>query len=800
MKVRRALHVLFAVFVVAGAFGTAAPAQDLTDREILEELYDRTDGANWADSTNWKSSARLNDWYGVRASGDTVTRLDLEANGLDGTLPASLGGLSGLTMLSLKENSLSGSIPSELGNLAELQRLWLSRNDFGGSIPPELGNLTNLRHLGLGANQLSGSIPPELGNLTELRQMWLRGNQLSGSIPPELGNLPNLRIFGLSANSLSATIPPELGNLTASTRIGLRLNQLTGVIPPELGNLSDLEELWLDGNQLTGSIPPELGNLSDVQEMVLGDNQLSGSIPPELGKLTDVRQLQMDDNQLSGSIPSELRDLDNLDSGGLQLAGNDLDGAIPHALTEFAPSINPQRSAGNLPVAPPAGITLTVTSLTVQEGAWTTIEVALVNEPAEAVVVSASSSDTGVATVFPDSRLFPVSDWDTARTFTVRAVGDDDAHDESASIELTSSGDDGISRVSVTVQDDDAAGAGLTLTGVPVTVDEGGTATFTVVLAAEPKGDVTVRVSSSLPGTAAATGPLTFTTANWDTAQTVTVTAEHDDDWEDESVTLTLSSTGGGYDVVRSMQVSVTVKDDGGENDSDGGDSDGGEDDSDGGEDDSGDSDGGDPDDPDGDSDDSGDSDGGGSDGDDSDGGEDDSGEVEEAAGLSLPLDPIVLEEGGKMTVPVALSAPPTGSATEEAAQVGLVAAAARAVASVASVTLSAAPAATEKVTVAVRSADPSVARVSPSALVFDATNWDKPQPVTVAAVAPGETSVVFDPSGGGYDELPHTACSVTVTGVTPPPTPVPALPPLGAAALFLLLAVRGMRAQRGAA
>ena len=62
-------------------FGLAASAevsgQGMTDREILELFYDATDGDNWRSNTNWKTDAPLNEWYGVTATGDTVTRLDL---------------------------------------------------------------------------------------------------------------------------------------------------------------------------------------------------------------------------------------------------------------------------------------------------------------------------------------------------------------------------------------------------------------------------------------------------------------------------------------------------------------------------------------------------------------------------------------------------------------------------------------------------------------------------------------------------------------------------------------------------
>ncbi|GAA4257320.1 DUF4347 domain-containing protein [Azospirillum formosense] len=62
-----------------------------------------------------------------------------------------------------------------------------------------------------------------------------------------------------------------------------------------------------------------------------------------------------------------------------------------------------------------------------------------------------------------------------------------------------------------------------------VTSEAGGAVTVSVVLATRPRGDVTIPLSVSKPGEAQiSVGSLTFTTANWDTPQTVTVTGLDD--------------------------------------------------------------------------------------------------------------------------------------------------------------------------------------------------------------------------------------------------------------------------------
>ena len=59
----------------------------------------------------------------------------------------------------------------------------------------------------------------------------------------------------------------------------------------------------------------------------------------------------------------------------------------------------------------------------------------------------------------------------------------------------------------------------------------------------------------------AAPAALTFTASDWDSPQTVTVAAGHDDDAVDGAATVTHTAAGGGYDAV-SATVEVTVDDD----------------------------------------------------------------------------------------------------------------------------------------------------------------------------------------------------------------------------------------------
>ena len=219
-----------------------------------------------------------------------------------------------------------------------------------------------------------------------------------------------------------------------------------------------------------------------------------------------------------------------------------------------------------------AGVTVVPdTGLSVGEGDTGTYTVVLDSQPSGAVTVTAASADSGAVTVTPDSLTFTPGNWDTAQTVTVTAEQDDDADDESVDVSHTAASSDDAAYnglagdvVTVTVTDNDDAGVTVEPdTGLPV--DEGDTGTYTVVLNSQPSGAVTVTAASADAGAVTVTPTvLTFTPGNWDTAQTVTVTAVDDDDADDESVDVShtaASSDDAAYNGLAGDVVTVTVTD-----------------------------------------------------------------------------------------------------------------------------------------------------------------------------------------------------------------------------------------------
>ena len=122
----------------------------------MENLYNNTDGPNWTDNTNWLVELDHCSWSGVTCMvGGIVTDLDLSNNGLNGTLPITLGDLTSLSSLSLNNNQLTGSIPTELGNLSDMVYLYLYDNQLTGNIPSCAGH----HYWGGSINRCHGKAP-----------------------------------------------------------------------------------------------------------------------------------------------------------------------------------------------------------------------------------------------------------------------------------------------------------------------------------------------------------------------------------------------------------------------------------------------------------------------------------------------------------------------------------------------------------------------------------------------------------------------------------------------------------------
>ena len=99
-----------------------------------------------------------------------------------------------------------------------------------------------------------------------------------------------------------------------------------------------------------------------------------------------------------------------------------------------------------------------------------------------------------------------------------------------------------------TVADVTQPGGGLALSRTDLIINEGSTGTYTVVLTSQPAADVAVTIADHPPGRATVSPTsLTFTADNWNTPQTVTISATEDSNYLDRWVILRHTATGDDY-------------------------------------------------------------------------------------------------------------------------------------------------------------------------------------------------------------------------------------------------------------
>ncbi len=199
-------------------------------------------------------------------------------------------------------------------------------------------------------------------------------------------------------------------------------------------------------------------------------------------------------------------------------------------------------------------------SISLLEGGTEEYRFSLASEPLGAVTVTMDWPRGTDLTVSPITRIFTPSDWNEPQQVTLTADEDDDISPDRVEVTLRATGADYTGEVyvlQVTIIDKDTPGI---VAPHAVRIEEETDSEFGVHLSAKPSGTVTVTVSGFAGELTASPTRLSFTTTNWETPQTVTLTAGHDDDVVDDSETLTLTADGGGYAGIE-HRVTVTVED-----------------------------------------------------------------------------------------------------------------------------------------------------------------------------------------------------------------------------------------------
>ena len=209
-------------------------------------------------------------------------------------------------------------------------------------------------------------------------------------------------------------------------------------------------------------------------------------------------------------------------------------------------------------------LNLSTDRLNAVEGSIVSYTVQPAEAPDENFVVQVISNDERVAIAHPLHLTFTPDNWNTPQQVTVTMPQDDDADDEEALV--AHSLVRGFHRelaalVDVEVSDDDLPA--LTLPDGILEVSEGATATYDVALAAQPSANVMVSLTST-DGKDDTVAPhtLTFTTDDWATTRTVTVTGQQDDDARHNLTSIRHSVTLGGKEYILGVKRLFTLDDD----------------------------------------------------------------------------------------------------------------------------------------------------------------------------------------------------------------------------------------------
>ncbi len=219
-----------------------------------------------------------------------------------------------------------------------------------------------------------------------------------------------------------------------------------------------------------------------------------------------------------------------------------------------------------------AGVSVTESgsATNVTEGGSTdTYTMVLTSQPTNSVTVTINVD--AQVTVGVSTLTFTTSNWNTPQTMTVTAVDDslvEGNHNGTITHTATSSDSNyngiSINNITAAITDNDTAGVSVTESGGSTSVTEGSTTdTYSVVLTSQPVSDVVVTLNTGAQLSASST-TLTFTSSNWNSAQTVTVSAVDDSiaqGTHSATVTHTVSSSDSLYDNIGVASVTVSISD-----------------------------------------------------------------------------------------------------------------------------------------------------------------------------------------------------------------------------------------------
>ncbi|MEM7183704.1 MAG: hypothetical protein AAF518_22540 [Spirochaetota bacterium] len=252
-------------------------------------------------------------------------------------------------------------------------------------------------------------------------------------------------------------------------------------------------------------------------------------------------------------------------------ANGNLDTSITHTASSDDPDYNGfaiDAVAVSITDNDSIGITFNASDTSATEGSDTASYTVALNTQPNADVTVTITNDSQV-TLSSNSLTFTTTDWNVAQTITITAVDDTFAeglHTPSIHHSVSSSDSDynsiSVSNPSISITDNDISGVSITATD-DSTNESGDTASYKVILGTAPTANVTVSITNDSQATLSSNS-LTFTTGDWNVAQTITVTAVDDSVTEGPhtpNITHSVSSSDSNYNGIFVSNPSITILD-----------------------------------------------------------------------------------------------------------------------------------------------------------------------------------------------------------------------------------------------
>jgi hypothetical protein len=265
-----------------------------TDRDVLIELFNTTNGIYWENSKKWLSATSICEWYQVTCNSNArVTKLVLSQNNITGTLPPSIAKLEYLQELTIRYTGISGEFPVVVFSLPLLETLTVRGTPFSSwEIPSSISSAKSLTELSLNDCGLIGPIPREVTTHQSLLKLDVANNHIDGTLPSFANS--QIEMLRFENTQLSGSIP---------------------LLPDSL-----LQQLILRENDLSGGLS-RVSTLTRLMILDLANNNLRGDLELSDEALDMLTLFDVSNNYLV-AVPAKLSSVDNYLS--CNISGNEL--------------------------------------------------------------------------------------------------------------------------------------------------------------------------------------------------------------------------------------------------------------------------------------------------------------------------------------------------------------------------------------------------------------------------------------------------------------------------------------------